>query len=70
VFPLTQGISNGVQGSVGWYIQPTAAAINPAWSWAEDRTDLALTTAVFLPVNYTVPEAYRTKTANPTTLAP
>ena len=70
VFPLTQGISNGVQGSVGWYIQPTAAAINPSWSWVESRTDLALTTAVFLPVNYVAPEPYRTKTATPTTVAP
>lgn len=70
VFPITQGISNGVQGSIGWYIQPTAAPINPLWSWGEARTDLALTTAVFLPVNYAVPETYRTKTANPTTLAP
>jgi hypothetical protein len=76
VFPLTGGNSDGVQGSVGFYVQPTAAPINTVWSWAEDRTDVAMTTAVFLPVNYAVPgptgdpETYRTKTANPTSLAP
>jgi len=70
VFEITAGIAHGVNGSIGWYIQPTAAPINPLWSWGEARTDLALTTAVFLPVNYAVPETYRTKTANPTTLAP
>lgn len=69
-FPLTTGITDGIQGSVGFYVQPTAAPINPSWAWTGSRSDIALTTAVFLPVNAAVPDAYRTKTANPTTLAP
>lgn len=45
--PYTAGVS--VQGSAAYYVQPTAAAINPAWSWIGSSAENRVATAVFLP---------------------
>lgn len=46
-----------VQGSAAYYVQPTAAAINPTWSWgAPGHTNVAVSTAVFLPALVTAVE--------------
>jgi len=50
---FTQITAPGVTGttlqvSTGYYIQPTAAAINPTWSWTGTHSDVVVGTAVFL----------------------
>ena len=38
-----------MQESAGFYVQPTAAAINPTWSWTGGGANNAVASAVFLP---------------------
>ena len=44
--PYSPGVN--IQGAAAYFVQPTAAAINPTWAWTEGA-EHALTTAVFLP---------------------
>lgn len=51
VTPTTKQHTGGtnVAGAASYYIQPTAATINPTWSWTGgSRTDIVVGTAVFL----------------------
>lgn len=48
--PITKAHSGGVnmQGSASYYVQPTAATINPTWAYSPSQNNVAVGTAVFL----------------------
>ena len=74
VFTLTKKTylnGTNLEGTAGYYVQPTAAAINPTWTWAGgtgSANDNAVATAVFLAVTTpTVPDVVGLSLADATT---